>query len=72
VGRDTGAALMGNPINVVMWMAQRLKKDGITLKPGEMLDLGGYINPGPMENGSTVTVKYLGFPGNPTVTAHFE
>ena len=72
VGRDTGAALMGNPMNVVLWMAQRLKKNGVTLKPGDLLDLGGYINPGPMEPGSTVKASYLGFPGNPTVTVHFK
>lgn len=72
VGRANGAELMGHPVNVAMWMAQRLKRDGVTLKPGDLLDLGGYVGPGPMQPGSTVTVKYLGFPGNPTVVANFE
>src|SRR5262245_10404424 len=72
VGRARGDALMGHPMNVVLWMARNLKKDGVTLKPGDLLDLGGYVPPGPMQPGSTVNVKYNGFPGDPTLTIRFQ
>jgi 2-oxo-hept-3-ene-1,7-dioate hydratase len=72
LGAAHGDALMGHPLNVVMWMAKNLKKDGVTLKPGDLLDLGGYLVPGPMQPGSTVNVKYNGFPGEPTLTVHFQ
>jgi 2-keto-4-pentenoate hydratase len=72
LGRVKGDALMGNPINAAMWLAQALKKDGITLKPGDLLSLGGYIPPSPTKEGTTITVKYLGLPGDPSVTTHFD
>ena len=72
VGRARGAVLMKHPINVVMWMAKALKKDGITLKPGDLLDLGAYILPATPQPGTSVTVKYVGLSRNPSVTVHFD
>lgn len=53
-----------------MWIAQALRKDGVTLKPGDLLSLGGYIPPAPTQPGTSITVKYLGLPGDPSVTVH--
>ena len=72
LGRAKGDILMKHPINAAMWLAQALKKDGVTLKPGDLLSLGGYIPPTPTQPGTTITVKYLGLPGNPAVTVHLE
>ena len=72
LGRVKGDVLMGNPINAAMWLAQALKKDGIALKPGDLLSLGGFIPPAPTQPGTTITVKYLGLPGDPAVTTHFD
>ena len=63
---------MEHPINAAMWMAQVLKKAGVALKPGDLLSLGGYIPPAPTQPGTRLTVKYLGLPGDPSVTVHFE
>lgn len=67
-----GDFLMGHPMNVAMWMAQALKKAGVALKPGDLLDLGGYRPPVPTRPGMSVTVKYVGLPRDPSVTVHFE
>ena len=72
LNRVKGDVLMGHPINVVMWMAEALKKDGVTLKPGDLLDLGGYLPPAPPEPGTSISLKYIGLTGNPSVTVHFE
>lgn len=72
LGRAKGDILMEHPINAAMWLAQALKKDGIALKPGDLLSLGGYIPPTPTQPGTTITVKYLGLPGDPAVTVHLE
>ena len=48
--------------------AQALKKDGITLKEGDLLSLGGYIPPQPTKAGMKVQVRYIGLPGNPAVS----
>ena len=68
LGRARGYALMDNPINAAMWLAQALKKDGITLKQGDLLSLGGFIPPQPTKPGMKVQVRYIGLPGDPAVS----
>lgn len=68
LGRAKGSALMDNPINAAIWLAQALKKDGITLKKGDLLSLGGYIPPQPTKAGMKVQVRYIGLPGDPAVS----
>jgi 2-oxo-hept-3-ene-1,7-dioate hydratase len=72
LGRAKGNVLMEHPVNAAMWLAQALKKDGVALKPGDLLSLGGYIPPTPTQPGTTITVKYVGLPGDPAVTVHLE
>jgi 2-oxo-hept-3-ene-1,7-dioate hydratase len=72
LGRVKGNVLMEHPINAAMWLAQALKKEGVALKPGDLLSLGGYIPPAPTQPGTSITVKYVGLPGDPVVTVHFE
>jgi 2-oxo-hept-3-ene-1,7-dioate hydratase len=72
LGRVKGDVLMAHPINAALWLARALKKDGVALKPGDLLSLGGYIPPSPTQRGMSITVKYLGLPGDPAVSVHFE
>lgn len=72
LGRAKGTDLMGHPINAAMWLARELKKDGITLKKGDLLSLGGYIPPQPTRPGMKVKVQYLGLPGDPAVSVEFN
>jgi 2-keto-4-pentenoate hydratase len=72
LGRVKGNVLMDHPINAAMWMAQTLKKDGMALRPGDLLSLGGYLPAAPTQAGTSITVKYLGLRGDPSVTVHFE
>jgi 2-oxo-hept-3-ene-1,7-dioate hydratase len=67
LGRAKGSVLMENPIYAAMWLAKELKKDGITLKKGDLLSLGGFISPQPTKAGMKVQVKYNGLPGDPAV-----
>jgi len=68
LGRAKGSALMENPIYAAMWLAKELKKDGIVLKKGDLLSLGGYIPPQPAKPGMKVQVRYIGLPGDPAVS----
>jgi 2-oxo-hept-3-ene-1,7-dioate hydratase len=72
LGRVKGDVLMGHPINAALWLAKALKKDGVALKPGDLLSLGGYIPPSPTQPGTSITVKYLGLPGDPAISVQFE
>ncbi|MFM2008909.1 MAG: hypothetical protein RIR02_859, partial [Pseudomonadota bacterium] len=72
LGRAKGSALMDNPINAAMWLAQDLKKNGVKLKRGDLLSLGGYVPPQPTKPGMRVQVKYIGLPGDPSVSVEFH
>ena len=71
IGAAKGPTILGHPLNAVIWLAGELKKDGITLKPGDLLSLGAF-GQGSAEAGKTVTVRYEGLPGNPAVSVTFR
>ncbi len=66
-----GAAILGHPLNAVIWLAADLKKDGITLKPGDLLSLGAFGNL-PVAPGQSIRVVYDGLPGHPVVQVRFR
>lgn len=66
------AILNGNPVNAVMWLAQTLKKNGIELKPGDLLGVGAITNSSSPRQGASIKVTYKGLPGNPSVAVEFE
>lgn len=72
IGREKGRVLMDNPLNAAIWLAQALRSDGIVLKPGDLLSLGGFLASAPTQAGTTITVRYRGLPGDPAVTVHFD
>lgn len=72
IGQEKGSVLMGHPIHAALWLAQALKRDGIALKAGDLLSLGGFLGSAPTRAGTSITVRYGGLPGNPSVTAHFD
>lgn len=72
VGRAKGRVLMENPLNAAIWLARALRQDGVILKAGDLLSLGGFVASAPTRAGTVITVRYLGLPGDPAVTVHFE
>jgi 2-keto-4-pentenoate hydratase len=72
LGRGQGSAIMGNPLNAAIWLAKELKKEGIVLKKGDLLSLGGFFPPQPAKAGMKVKLQYLGLPGDPTVAVEFN
>ena len=63
--RAEGKSLMGNPLNVVLWLLQDLAATGEKLWPGDLLSLGTFAMPKPPTAGQTLTVRYDGLPGGP-------
>ena len=72
LGRAKGNVLMGNPLNAAIWLAKELDNHGIDLHEGDLLSLGGFIPPMPTQPNTTITVKYIGLPDDPSVTVHFD
>ncbi len=72
LARAPGSAILGHPLNVVVWMAQDLAKSGGRLRAGDILSLGSFTAPQFTRPGTRVTVTYEGLPGNPTVSVGFK
>ena len=67
-----GKAVLGNPLNAVIWIAQSLKAQGKSLQPGDLVSVGSIGPLHPMKAGTSVTLTYEGLPDNPSISVTFE
>lgn len=67
-----GSAVLGNPLNAVIWIAGRLAGEGRALEAGDLVSVGSIGPLNPMKPGTEVTLTYEGLPGTPSVSARFE
>jgi 2-keto-4-pentenoate hydratase len=72
LGKGAGSAILGHPLNAVIWIAQDLAKSGQKLKAGDLLSLGSFSAPIPPKAGQQVTAIYAGLPGAPSVSVRFK
>ena len=72
LGRGPGSAIMDNPLNAAMWLARDLARNGTELKAGDLLSLGSFLPASPPKPGTRGTARYLGLPGDPSVSVHFK
>ena len=72
LGQAQGDTLMGQPLNVAIWLAQALKQAGITLKQGDLLSLGSLVPPLAPQPGMKLRLQYLGLPGDPELQVEFS
>jgi 2-keto-4-pentenoate hydratase len=72
LAKAPGAAILGHPLNAVVWLAEDLAKSGGKLRAGDVLSLGAFTPPSFPKPGLTVTVTYEGLPGNPNVSVRFK
>ncbi|MCX5858043.1 MAG: hydratase [Deltaproteobacteria bacterium] len=55
-----GSSLLEHPINVVLWIRDSLKADGIALKKGDLLSLGTITKLTPTAPSTTIKARYIG------------
>ena len=57
---ETGsaAAVMGNPINAVAWLANKLNEFGVGMEPGNVILSGSFIKAIPFEAGDSLVALY--------------
>jgi 2-keto-4-pentenoate hydratase len=72
VDRGKGSDVLEHPLNAVIWLAKDLQRNGITLKPGDLLSLGSFSRLMPPKAGLVVEVAYWGLPGTPKVKVRFN
>lgn len=58
-----GSDILGNPLNVVLWLARHINSQGQRLRAGDVLSLGAMGKFYPVEPGRTITIRYTGLPG---------
>ena len=67
-----GNAILGQPLNAVLWLIKDLNASGIALKKGDLLSLGSFSRLLPPKAGTGVKLIYEGLPGNPTASVRFK
>ena len=67
-----GNAILGQPLNAVLWLIKDLNASGIALKKGDLLSLGSFSRLLPPKVGTGVKLIYEGLPGNPTASVRFK
>lgn len=72
LARVPGAAILGHPLNAVVWLADDVAKSGGKLRAGDILSLGSFTPPNFHKAGMAITVTYEGLPGNPSVSVRFK
>ncbi len=58
--RETGISsdVLGNPINAVAWLANKLSEFGVTFKPGDVIFSGSCTRALPVQAGDRVTARF--------------
>lgn len=72
LAENTGAATLGNPLNVVVWLVEDLKKSGYRLKAGDLISVGSFSPLVPLKAGQTIAVRYEGLSRPSTVRVTFK
>lgn len=72
LGRGQGKDVMEHPLRSVIWLAQALKKQGLSLQPGQYVNVGTFSPMLRPTAGEQVTVAYLGLTGARSVMVKFE
>ena len=60
VSEGKGSSLLGDPLNVVLWIKDSLAAEGKKLKKGDVLSLGSLTKMIPSKPGSSVRARYIG------------
>ncbi len=68
----TGAAIMGHPLNAVLWLIEDVRKSGGRLRVGDKLSLGSFSAPQIPTRETRIKVRYLGLPGDPEINLRFR
>jgi 2-keto-4-pentenoate hydratase len=49
---------MGNPINAVVWLANKLHEFGVSMQPGDVILSGSFVKAIPFNSGDSLVALY--------------
>ena len=67
-----GTAVLGHPLNAVLWLAADLKRAGLSLKQGDLVSVGSFSVLMPARPGLSLTLRYEGLPGAEPLSVAFD
>ena len=56
----TGDAVLGNPLNSVVWLAHKLTEFGRSIRPGYIVMTGSFVWPFPLASGDHAEADFSG------------
>ena len=60
VATGTGDAVLGNPLNSLVWLSAKLAEFGRSLKAGEIIMSGSFTRQFPIKPGDTIRCEFFG------------
>jgi len=72
LGKGKGGDILEHPLNAVVWLAQALAKEGVAMKPGDLISLGSFSPLLPPKPGMKAVASYQGLPGAAPVAVQFK
>jgi len=67
-----GSAILGHPLNAVLWLIEDVRKSGGRLRVGDKLSLGSFSALLTPSRETRIRVRYLGLPGDPEINMRFR
>ena len=55
-----GSAVLGNPLNSVQWLAEKLGQYGRRLRPGDIVMTGSFVRQFPLQPGDIAVAEFSG------------
>lgn len=71
IARAPGRAILGHPLDAVLWLIRDLAASGVALRAGDLLSLGAFGPPLEPRSRQALEVRYVGLPGDPAVHVLF-
>ena len=72
IARGKGSDILEHPLNAVVWLADALGREGLAMRPGDLISLGSFSPLTPPKPGMTVQAIYDGLPGAQPVAVTFK
>jgi 2-keto-4-pentenoate hydratase len=60
VATGLGSAVLGNPLNSIEWLAQKLGEYGRSLRPGDIVMTGSFVRQFPLHPGDAAIAEFSG------------
>jgi 2-keto-4-pentenoate hydratase len=60
VARGPGSAVLGNPLNSIQWLAEKLGQYGRALREGDIVMTGSFVRQFPLQPGDTAVAEFSG------------